>query len=130
MRRSLLITEVSRGLTQFVNPRVPLSASLLLSPLCRAELGPPPGWEWGETARGSGEDGEERVGGGGDREGRRPGLGAPCRDAGEQGGGVQGSQGAQTGHDWQRNSPSVCGQTQICDPSSGKAEKVQMEPST
>lgn len=61
--RSVLITEVSRGLTQFVNPRVPLSASLLRSLLCRAELDPLPGWEWGagwglveeERAMGEGE---------------------------------------------------------------------------
>lgn len=47
MWRLVLITEVSRGLTQFANPRVSLSASLLRAPLCRAELDPPPRWKWG-----------------------------------------------------------------------------------
>lgn len=65
MWRLVLITEPSRGLTQFVNPRVPLSASLLRSLLCRAELGPLPGWEWGWW----------RWCWGGDREGWQPALG-------------------------------------------------------
>lgn len=47
MWRLVFITEVSRGLTQFVNPRVSLSASPLRLLLCRAELDPLPGWEGG-----------------------------------------------------------------------------------
>lgn len=99
--RLVLITEVSRGLTQFVNPRVPLSASLLRSPLCRAQLDPLPGWEWG--------GGGGWLGGGGHGGGRKGGMaasiGAPCRDAGdgekgEEGmeGGYRVLQGAQAGH--------------------------------
>lgn len=101
----VLITEVSRDLTQFVNPRVSLSASLLRSLLCRAELDPLPGWEgggggWWERVGWGGYRESERDGGGeGSKGGMAASTGAPCRDAGdgEQGGGVEGLQGATGG---------------------------------
>lgn len=88
--RLVLITEVSRGLTQFGNPRVPLCASLLRSPLCRAERDPP--------GLGMGREG---VGVGG-IQGMAASIGAPCRDAGdgERGGGVEWLQGATGGTEW------------------------------
>lgn len=42
----VLITEASWDLTQFVNPRALLNASVLCSLLCRAQPDPLPGWEW------------------------------------------------------------------------------------
>lgn len=72
----MLITETSRGLTQFGNPRAPLSASLLRSPLCRAKPDP--------SALGGSDAGGERwggPGGGGGAEGMPASTGAPCRDA-------------------------------------------------
>lgn len=93
MWRLVLITEPSRGLTQFVNPRVPLSASLLRSLLCRAELGPLPGWEWGWWWWWWWWWGRQG--------GMAASIGAPCRDAGggKQGGGVEGLQGATGGRE-------------------------------
>lgn len=94
MWRLVLITEPSRGLTQFVNPRVPLSASLLRSLLCRAEPGPLPGWEWGwwrwwwgETGR----DGSQHWG---------PMQGCRRWIAGRRGGGVTGGRERGTGWAW------------------------------
>lgn len=83
---------MSRGLTQFVNPGAPLSASLLSSLLCRAEPDPLPGWEWGWGGSRSGGEG-----------GTSASTGAPTGDAGdgEQGGGggeVTGCYGGCGGH--------------------------------
>lgn len=90
MWRLVLITEPSRGLTQFVNPRVPLSASLLRSLLCRAELGPLPGWEWGWW----------RWCWGGDREGWQPALGphAGMQEVDSREEGWRGYRGQREGH--------------------------------
>lgn len=113
--RVVLIREVSRGLTQFVNPRVPLSASLLRSLLCRAHLDPPPGRE-----RGNGGSGGRYGGRRGLREGWQPALGphAGMQEMREQGeGGWRGCrvlQGAQAGHGWQRSIRSVCGHAALC----------------
>lgn len=78
------------------------------------------------------------MGGGGDREGWQPGQGAPCRDAGEQGGGVLGSQGAAGGRARGRRlgtpgkgtvPPSVDRLRSVIRRVGGGAEKVQMKPS-
>lgn len=93
---SVLITETSRGLTQFVNPRAPLSASLLRSPLCRAKSDP---FALGGSDAGGKEQRGELV------RGCQPALGphvgtcyAGDGQQGREGGEVIGVVGAQAGH--------------------------------